>query len=144
LIANMGAVGEPVPSKPLGELAAPNHAASQPRSVVGTAEPKVPRRTPDLGKSRERLAFLESLATELATIKQDLKGHCTAKSLKQSRPRFVVWKYISKQELQEIVDGELFWPRTFAENLTLRKFGITSRATLKKDRHKIRRAERDG
>jgi hypothetical protein len=141
LIANMRAVVEPVLSKPLGELAAPEHAASQPRDVVETAVAKVPRRTPDIEKSRERLAFFDSVATELATIKQDLKGYYTAKSLKQSHPKFVLWKLISKKELQEIVNGETFFPRTFAENLTLRKFGITSRETLKKDRYKIRRVE---
>ena len=122
------------------------HGASQYGSVIGTEgsihTTRVPRRTPDLEKSRERLAFLESIATELVTIKQDLHGHCTAKSLTKKHPRFVVLGLISKQELQELVDGEAFSPKTYAENLTLRKFGITSRATLKKDRNKIKRAER--
>jgi hypothetical protein len=129
-----------------GVIRAPKDAASHLPNVVGTVEPgrasRLPRRTPDLEKSRERLAFLGVAATELATIKQDLKGHCTAKILKNKYPGFVIWKCLSKQELQEIVEGEAFAPRTFAENLTLRKFGSTSRETLKKDRHKIKRSER--
>jgi hypothetical protein len=147
LTANIRTVEERALSQWPGKPEAPNDAASQLPRVVGTVEPgrasRIPRRrTPDLEKSRERLAFLGVAATELATIKQDLKGHCTAKILKNKHPRFVIWEYLSKQELQEIVDGEAFAPRTFAENLTLRKFGITSRETLKKDRHKIKRADR--
>jgi hypothetical protein len=145
LIENRRATAEPVPSMPMGKTATTDDPATEPQSMMGTADPKrsgeMPRRTPDLKKSRERLAFLESIATELATIKQDLGRYCTVKLLKNKYPRFVIFKLLSQQELQEIVDGVPFSPRAFAENLTLRKFGITSRAALKKDRCKIKRAE---
>jgi hypothetical protein len=107
----------------------------------GKSTRKVPRRTPDLEKSRQRLAYFNAVATELATIKQSLDGHCTTKSLKQMHPRFLVWKRLSKREIEEIAAGQPFYPKAFAENLTLREFGITSRETLKKDRQKIRRAQ---
>jgi len=114
-------------------------------SVPETSEPREPsavpnRRKPDLKTSRDRLAFLELAAAELATLKQDLKKHCTAKGLKARHPKFTIWKHIPKQELQELIDGTPFWPKTFAESLALRKFGITSRETLKKDRRKINRS----
>jgi len=97
-----------------------------------------------LRRSQERLALVQVLATELATLKQDLRHHCTAKSLKQKHPDFTVWHHIGDAELQELVEGEPFMPKAYAENLTLRKFGITSRETLKKDRKKIRKAGKDG
>ena len=146
MTANLRALVGPVLPEPVGERAGTDDAEKQPRGIIGTEKPihSVPRRTPDVKKSRERLAFFETVATELATIKQDLGGYCTAKLLKNKHPGFVVFKHLSKQEVQEIVDGESFFPRTFAESITLRKFGITSSATLKKDRSKVKRAERGG
>jgi len=100
-----------------------------------------PRRTPDLDSSRERLALVGTLARELATIKQDLKRFCTPDNLKQKHPQFILWEHIDKAELKELTDGAAFAPKAYAEHLTLRKFGITSRETLKKDRRKLRKAE---
>ena len=127
LPANVCAVAEPVLAKRMGDPAVKDGEERQLRGIIGTEKAghskKVPRRTPDLKMSRERLAFLETVATELATIKHDLAGYCTAKLLKKKHPGFVAFKYISNLELQEIVDGEPFSPRAFAESLTLRKFG---------------------
>jgi hypothetical protein len=100
------------------------------------------RRTPDLKSSSERLRIVDALARELATIKQELTGFCTAEGLKQKYPHFVLWNHIEKAELKDLVDGEEFSPRAYAENLTLRKFGLTSRETLRKDRKKLRKAQR--
>lgn len=99
------------------------------------------RRVPDLKSSRERIDFVRGLAIELATIKQDLTGFCTAKSLKSRHPEFGIWSVISASEVEEIVGGVAFTPKAFAETLTLRKFGITSRETLRKDRKKLRKAQ---
>lgn len=101
-----------------------------------------PRRTPDLDTSRDRLALVDALARELATIKQDLKRFCTAEDLKQKHPQFILWEHIDKAELKELADGAAFAPKAYAESLTLRKFGITSRETLKKDRKKFRQAQK--
>jgi hypothetical protein len=105
-------------------------------------DPTPPRRTPDLQSSRNRLDLVNALARELATIKQDLKRFCTAEDLKQKHPQFILWEHIDKAELKELADGVAFAPKAYAENLTLRKFGITSRETLKKDRKKLRQAQK--
>ena len=112
--------------------------------VVGEPAPAVsrPRRTPDLKSSRERIELVAVLATELATIKQDLSGFCTAKSLKSKHPQFVLWSVISDSELEEIANGVSFVPKAYAENLTLRKSGLTSRETLRKDRRKLNKAQK--
>lgn len=99
-----------------------------------------PRRMPDLETSRRRIAFFDSIATELATVKQSLIGYCTTQSLKRKHPRFEIWKLLSDSEIKEIAEGAPFTPKSYAEHLTLRKFGITSRNTLKKDRQKLKRA----
>jgi hypothetical protein len=100
-----------------------------------------PRRTPDLRSSRARVGLVNTLACELATIKQDLNGFCTAESLKKKHPEFVLWEHVTDIEIQELVNGTAFTPKAWAENLTLRKFGLTSRETIKKDRRKLRKAE---
>jgi hypothetical protein len=79
----------------------------------------------------------------LATIKQELVVYCTAEGLKQKHPEFILWKHIDEAELRELADGIAFTPKAYAETLTLRKFGITSRETLKKDRKKLRKAQRN-
>jgi hypothetical protein len=112
------------------------------QGALGVRGGKPPRRTPDLSSSRERLELLKTLASELATIKQDLNGFCTAEDLRRKHPGFILWKHIDEAELKELVDGDAFTPKAYAENLTLRKFGITSRETLKKDRRKLRVAQR--
>ncbi len=100
-----------------------------------------PRRTPDLHSSRERLALVSTLARELAVVKQDLMGFCTADGLKQKHPKFTLWTLIEDSAIQALTDGEAFTPKAYAENLTLSKFGLTSRETLKKDRRKLRKAK---
>jgi len=101
-----------------------------------------PRRIPDLESSRARLNLVATLARELATIKQDLVGYCTAEGLKAKHPEFVLWEHLEHSEVKELAAGMDFTPKAYAENLTLRKFGISSRQTLKKDRRKLRRAEK--
>jgi len=113
----------------------------EPAAEVRPRQRGARRRTPDLQSSRERLDLVNTLARELATIKPELKGYCTAENLKRRHPEFILWEHIDEAELRELVDGVEFTPRAFAENLTLRKFGITSRETLKKDRKKIRKAQ---
>ena len=105
--------------------------------------PRTPRRVPNIEVSRERVGFLDALATELATLKQDLMGYCTVEDLKTRRPQFKIWALLSDPEIQELIDGEAFKPKAFAEALTIRKFGITSRETLKRDRSKLRKAQRN-
>ena len=100
------------------------------------------RRTPDLQSSRERLELVKVLASELATIKHDLKRYCTAETLKNQHPNFALWQHLTEAELKELVDGDSFAPKAYAENLTLRHFGLTSRETLKKDRKKLREAKK--
>jgi len=100
-----------------------------------------PRRTPDLAASRERIALVDTLARELAILKQDLRGYCTTEGLKQKHPKFTVWTLIEDSQIKALVDGEAFTPKAYAENLTLAKFGLTSRETLKKDRQKLRNAK---
>jgi hypothetical protein len=106
-----------------------------------SAQERSPR-VPDLQTSNDRLCFLDKLTRELATIKLDLKRYHTADELKRKHPEFVLWEQVSDAELKELVAGISFTPRAYAENLTLRKFGITSRETLKKDRRKIRNAKK--
>ena len=99
-----------------------------------------PRRTPDLRSSRERVELANTLARELAIIKQEIAGYCTAEELKRKHPNFALWNHIEDSQVQALVDGEEFTPKAYAENLTLTKFGLTSRETLKKDRRKLRKA----
>jgi hypothetical protein len=61
---------------------------------------------------------------------------------RKKHPNFILWEHINDVDLKELVDGTAFTPKAYAENLTLRKFGITSRETLKKDRKKLRKAEK--
>jgi hypothetical protein len=103
-----------------------------------------PRRTPDLQSSIERINLVDALARELATIKQDVKSFRTASDLKQRHPDFGLWTHIDAAETKDLANGVAFTPKAYAENLTLRKFGITSRETLKKDRRKIRNANKAG
>jgi hypothetical protein len=117
--------------------------AHSPKPPVLTSPKTTPRRTPDLQSSRERLDLVTALARELATIKQELVVYCTAEGLKQKHPEFILWKHIDEAELRELADGIAFTPKAYAETLTLRKFGITSRETLKKDRKKLRKAQRN-
>ena len=85
---------------------------------------------------------MTTLARELATIKQDLDGYCTAEGLKAKHPKFVLWDNLEPAEIKELADGMNFATKAYAENLTLRKFGLSSRETLKKDRRKLRGAKK--
>ncbi|MCX6621795.1 MAG: hypothetical protein NTY38_12115 [Acidobacteria bacterium] len=120
----------------LGDASLPDDVPSRTPDLVR------PLRTPDLATSRERIALVNVLARELATIKQDLKRFCTGEDLKQKHPQFVLWKHIDKAELKDLTDGAAFTPKAYAEYLTLREFGIISRETLKKDRKKLRQAQK--
>ena len=63
--------------------------------------------------------------------------------MKSKHPRFVLWEHLEHAELVDLTAGMDFVPKAYAENLTLRMFGLTSRETLKKDRKKLRKAERE-
>ncbi len=101
-----------------------------------------PRRVPDLETSRARLDLLDHLVSELATIKLDLTGFCTPESLRTKHPTFVLWGYLDQQEVRDLAHGTEFKPKAYAESLVLRKFGLTSRETLRSDRKKLRKARR--
>ncbi|MGO9239512.1 MAG: hypothetical protein ACLQBJ_01785 [Bryobacteraceae bacterium] len=120
-------------------------ASSQSLDQSATAPAKgpgvgAPRRVPDLDSSRQRLELVDTLARELAILKQDLKGFCEVEGLKRKYPNFTLWTLIEDSQIKELVDGEAFTPKAYAEHLTLAKFGLTSRETLKKDRRKLRQA----
>jgi hypothetical protein len=111
--------------------------AAKPRATQSGIRP---RRTPDIDSSRERLALVEVLARELAIVKQELKAYCDVQILKRKYPKFTLWTHIEDSQIKALVDGAEFTPKAYAENLTLTKFGLTSRETLKKDRRKLRHA----
>ena len=100
------------------------------------------KRTPDLRSSHERIELVNTLARELATLKRELSRFQTSDGLKKRYPAFVLWQHLDENELKELAEGVSFKPRAYAENLTLRKFGLTSRDTLKKDRRKLRKASK--
>ena len=106
--------------------------------------PVGPRRTPDLEVSRERLTLVDKLAQELAIVKREVKRYSTVDVLKRKHPTFTLWNHIDDSQIKALVDGEEFTPKAYAESLTLTKYGLTSRETLKKDRRKLRKAERTG
>lgn len=110
-------------------------------SASRTTGPVRPRRTPNLDLSRNRLALVNVLARELAIVKHEVKVYCTVEELKRKHPKFTLWSLIEDSQIKALVDGEEFVPKAYAENLTLMKFGLTSRETLKKDRQKLRKAE---
>jgi hypothetical protein len=88
--------------------------------------------------------LVDTLQRELAIVKQELKVYCTVDRLKRKHPKFTLWTLIEDSQLKALVDGEEFTPKAYAENLTLMKFGLTSRETLKKDRRKLRTAKQVG
>ena len=100
-----------------------------------------PRRTPDIETSRERIELRNKLATELATIKPDLGRYCTPEHLKSKYPNFELWKMLQLCEIQELIDGDQLKPTVYAGNLALRKYGLTSLQTIKKDQKKLRKAK---
>jgi len=140
LNAGDGSASPKVPRKP--DFQTVDDSDNERTITAGEGSNSPPRRVPDIESSRARLDLVGTLARELATIKQDLAGYCTADSLKAKHPKFVLWEHLEQGEVKELVDGMDFAPKAFAENLTLRKFGLSSRETLKKDRRKLRRARK--
>lgn len=105
------------------------------------AHPLRPRRTPDIKTSRERIDLVNGLASELALVKQETKAYCTLEMLKRKYPKFRLWTHVQDSQIKELIDGEAFAPKAYAENIVLTKYGFTSRETLKKDRRKLRKFE---
>jgi hypothetical protein len=102
---------------------------------------RTPRRTPDLKTSRERVALYDQLSQELATIKKELQTGCDdPRTLKRKYPNFRLWPLLNDSDINEL--DENFRPKGYAERITLRVFGVTSPATLKKDRRKLARARK--
>src|SRR5215469_17490864 len=99
--------------------------------------------TPTLRRSRERAKLCETLIDELKTIYRRSKRYCTVDQLKHEYPDFVLWSHIKDHELRRLLGGDEFRHRDFAKHLTLRAYNLTSLDTLKDDRRRIRKAERD-
>lgn len=97
-------------------------------------------RTPDIETSRERIALFDQLSAELATIHREVKKFTTVEKLKTKYPGFKVWEMLSQAEQRDLLGGG-FRPRSYAGHITLRKYGLTSLSTLKKDRNKLRNAQ---
>ncbi len=113
---------------------------SEKKKSVGSGKTP-PRRTPDIETSRERITLRNKLATELATIKPDLGRYCTPDHLKKKYPKFELWDILQPSEIQELIDGDQVKPTAYAGNLALRKYGLTSLHTIKKDQQKLRKAK---
>ncbi len=103
------------------------------------AEPRL--RKPDLETSRTRLALQQQLRQELATVQHAVKKYTTVQKLKTQYPAFRLWKILPESEQHELLEGN-FKPRAYADTLVLRQYGLTSRETLKKDRQKLRDAQK--
>jgi hypothetical protein len=114
---------------------------TKPRHSRDAVDSRPPRRTPDIQSSRDRVQLVNALARELAIVKQETKGYCTVEGLKRKHPKFTLWTLIEDSQIKELVEGEAFTPKAYAESLTLAKYGLTSRETLKKDRRKLRNAK---
>jgi hypothetical protein len=107
-------------------------------------------RTKDLETSRKRIAMYEQFKTELSTVQQWRKKNRRSRSfdfarLKCAHPDLLLWKNITESEQRDLLTDELN-PSTYAWNIVRRVFGlsgeISSREVLKKDRAKLRDAER--
>ena len=109
-------------------------AAGQKRTIRGNG------RGPDLQTSGERIALCHELSRELATLYPEVKKRTTVEKLRMRHPRFKLWEMLSEPEQRELLDGE-FNPRAYADNLTIRHYGLTSTSTLKRDRKKLREAQ---
>ncbi len=97
------------------------------------------KREPDLATSRERIDLLDQLAMELTVIYQQTKKHTTLNKLKNEFSEYKVWELLTNEEQKKLLDNE-FRPKQLARQLVLRKYGLTSVDTLRKDRQKLRRA----
>ena len=87
-----------------------------------------------------RIEMWNQLAKELTTIQQANRGYTDLPGLKRKYPRFKLWSILSEAEQGELLSIE-FRPRTYAGNLVLRQYGLTSLETLKKDRLRLRKAD---
>jgi hypothetical protein len=116
-----------------GAVARP--AVNQKRTIRGNG------RGPDLETSGERIALYNQLSRELAAVHGEVKKYTTVAKLKTKYPSFRLWEMLPEPELRELLDGE-FKPRAYARSLTLRQYGLISLSTLKKDRKKLREAQK--
>lgn len=94
-------------------------------------------RGPDYRTSQERQNLRQKLVTELATIHQQLGKGLSLNDLHDRYPDFTLWDLLSPREQAELLTEE-FRPRSYADSLVLRRYGLTSVDTLKKDRLKLR------
>jgi len=124
--------------------AAKQAARSDAKPRVPARDAARPGRRPDLKTSRDRIDLVDKLSRELAIVKRETQTYTTVAALKQKYPKFSLWMIIEDAQIKELVDGEAFRPKIFAENLVLTKYGLTSRETLKKDRKKLRKANQTG
>jgi hypothetical protein len=121
-------------SESISQVAVARPAASQKRTIRGSG------RGPDLETSGEWIALYNQLSTELAAVHSEVKRFTTVEKLKMKYPGFRLWEMLSEPQQGELLGGE-FRPRAYARSLTLHQYGLTSPATLKKDRKKLRRAQ---
>jgi len=120
----------------LTPMAVSSRLAAEPQ---GLARPRR-ERGPDLRTSRERVALEDKLRAELGSLKDVIgKRYSTLADLKKEFPNFELWNLLSKAEQEELLTEE-FKPRAYARSLAMRKYGLTSSETIKKDRQKLRRA----
>ena len=94
-------------------------------------------RGPDYETSRERIDLVKTLVGELTTIFQQRDKKGSVEALRKKYPKFQLWKRLPASEHHDLLGD--FKPKVFAENLVLRKYGLTSRETLKADRKKLRK-----
>jgi hypothetical protein len=116
-----------------GAIARP--AGNRKRTIRGNG------RGPDLETSAQRIALCDQLSTELATIHLEVKKFTTVEKVKTKYPTYRLWEMLSEKEQRELLDVE-FKPRAYARSLTLRQYGLISLSTLKKDRKKLREAQK--
>ena len=87
--------------------------------------------------SKERLALLEQLTQELTTVYQQKVKQHSLSEMKRRYPKFELWKILPDVEQKELFDED-FSPKHFARQLVMRRYGLRSEETLKKDRYKIK------
>jgi hypothetical protein len=115
--------------------------------LAGRTQPgQVPRshasrrsRGPNLEICRQRIELEDNLRSELATVVFELRQMPSLSELRKKFPEFQLWHLLSGPE-QESLLAEPFKPAAYAKTLVLRRFGLTSEDTLKKDRKKLRTA----
>jgi len=132
--ASAGSRGEPEPAGTPGE---PDH--QQASGAAGGAGRR--DRGPDLETSRTRVDLEDQLQRELATVFQRAERYTTVEKLKQKYPAFKLWTILSGPEQEELLTEPLR-PRAYARSLVMRQYGLSSRETLKRDRQKLRHAQK--